>query len=129
LLIRSHLCGFSISSSSGCEDLDAVVAAIDEMSPNVVGIAVSYGTFDVFLGLRHQIRRLLDGGSCVLIGGALPTYIGPRFLDEVDSRLVVVVGEGEVAAVGAIKAWRGERSLVTVPNVQFSRRGESRSAG
>lgn len=90
------------------------------MRPNVVGVSVPYGTYSSLEALTPALSLLLDGGACVMLGGALPTYLSEEILRDLDRRLTVVVGEGEEAAVGAIAAWAGAGEIGDVPNLHVA---------
>lgn len=104
----------------GREDTELIRDRIAEVKPNVLGLSVPYGTYDVLLNLMADIRLQVDRGGLVIIGGALATYIGPRILDEIDNRIVIVQGEGDESAPAAIHAWRKATPLHDVPNVLFT---------
>jgi radical SAM superfamily enzyme YgiQ (UPF0313 family) len=109
----------------GSEDLVPVVAQMDSFRPNVVGVSVPYGTYSILLKLAPDLRLLLDGGACVMLGGALATYLSDRMLVDVDPRVVVVIGEGEEASVGAVSAWAGRVDWTSVPNLHVVVNGSS----
>ena len=109
----------------GSEDLLPVIAQMESFRPNVVGVSVPYGTYATLLELAPDLRSLLDGGACVMLGGALPTYLSDRMLVDVDPRVVVVIGEGEEAAVGAVSAWAGRLEWTSVPNLHVVVNGTS----
>lgn len=110
--------------AAGQENIDPVLSTIKSIQPNVVGISVPYGTFDILLELKNVIIRLLDEGKCVMLGGALPSYLGEEILKQIDDRLVIVVGEGELAAVLTVRKWMEGEPLDGVPNLQFKRNGK-----
>jgi radical SAM superfamily enzyme YgiQ (UPF0313 family) len=109
----------------GSEDLVPVIAQTEAFRPNVVGVSVPYGTYSTLLQLAPILRSLLDGGACVMLGGALPTYLSDRMLVDVDPRVVVVIGEGEEASVGAVLAWAGRFEWSSVPNLHMVVNGTS----
>ena len=100
----------------GSANTAAVTNAIAEVQPDILGLSVPYGTYDMLRSLRMEIARLLDRGRCVMAGGVLPTYIGERLLREIDDRLIVIVGEGEDAAVAVIEEWLHTNTPQRVPN-------------
>jgi radical SAM superfamily enzyme YgiQ (UPF0313 family) len=109
----------------GSEDLVPVIAQMEAFRPNVVGVSVPYGTYSTLLELAPNLRSLLDEGACVMLGGALPTYLGDRMLIDVDPRVVVIIGEGEEASVGVVSAWAGRFEFSVVPNLRVAVNGTS----
>ena len=109
--------------AKGSEDLGPAVDLIERVGPNVVGVSVPYGTYSSLVEFAPTLSRLLDKGACVMLGGALPTYLSESLLADIDPRVVVVVGEGEEAAVGAISAWVGSADVRNVPNLHVTWNG------
>ncbi|MFB6726019.1 B12-binding domain-containing radical SAM protein [Kribbella sp. NPDC056345] len=107
----------------GKEDARLVASHVNAVRPDVLSISAPYGTYDLLLELRDTIRAHHDRGGLTLVGGALPTYIGPTILTEIDDRTVVVQGEGDRAAPAVIDAWRRREGIDAIPNVLFSQAG------
>ncbi len=90
--------------SERSENLDRVRDAISNKA-SIAAISVGYGTYDLLLELRDDLRRVLDIGALVLVGGVLPTYLGHHILSDIDERIVVVAGEGESASAAIVRHW------------------------
>jgi radical SAM superfamily enzyme YgiQ (UPF0313 family) len=103
----------------GREDSRLIEQQMKATDPHVLSISVPYGTYDLLLELREIIRAHVGRGGLAIVGGALPTYIGPKILSEIDDRIIVVQGEGDTAAPAIIHAWQDKRQPGHVPNVLF----------
>ena len=113
----------------GSEQLMPVLGRLETLEPNVVGISVPYGTYSKLMELAPHLRLLIEKGTCVIVGGSLPTYLSGRLLVELDPRVVVVVGEGEDAVVGAVRAWAGQLAWNAVPNLHITVNGSALATG
>jgi radical SAM superfamily enzyme YgiQ (UPF0313 family) len=91
--------------ASANDDPLVIQAAVARVKPNVVAIAVPYGTYDSFRQLSPILAEVLDAGGLVIAGGPLPTYLGTRIHDELDERIAVVVGEGESSTLTLLQRW------------------------
>jgi radical SAM superfamily enzyme YgiQ (UPF0313 family) len=89
----------------GREDTEEIARAVAAIEPHILAISVPYGTYSLLTKLAPVIASVADGGGLVLLGGALPTYLAEELLRDVDSRAVVIVGEGETAIVDVIERW------------------------
>lgn len=103
--------------SVGREDDALVHDMVERLRPNVLAISVPYGTYDFLGRLTLLISRQLDRGTLVILGGSLPTYLGERILHEIDSRLLISIGEGDQAIVQAVARWATRGSSQVVPNL------------
>lgn len=109
----------------GAEDIEGVLAAVGEQQPNVLALSVPYGTYDLLRAFRRPILELLDQGALVMVGGPLPTYLKSKIHDDIDPRVVVVVGEGEVAAVELVSRWSAGLALDGIANTVVQVHGET----
>ncbi|WP_174188453.1 B12-binding domain-containing radical SAM protein [Nocardia barduliensis] len=100
----------------GVDDMEAIRAAIRRENPNVLMISVPYGTYSMLQDCKSTIQSTIDSGGLVLVGGALPTYLRERILLNIDPRIIVVVGEGEVTAADIVERWTQYRDFINVPN-------------
>lgn len=100
----------------GTDDAQLLKDHVDAFQPNVLLISVPYGTYGMLQNCKPMIADVLDAGGLVLVGGALPTYLRERILHEVDSRLIVVVGEGEETAARLVQCWQLEKSTEGIAN-------------
>ena len=104
----------------GEERPNRIVAAIREAKPDVIGIAVPYGTYSVLVAGYEAIRAAADEiGARIVFGGALATYLAPDLLD-IDPAAVVVHGEGERPMLDLVATWaHGSNDLGHVGGISF----------
>jgi hypothetical protein len=107
-----------------------IVARIRDSAPTVLCISAAYGTYD---RLKELYPRVLSSISCVnplvVFGGALPSYLPARILEEIEPRAVVVIGEGDEALPRIIEAWRCGGALEDIPNTCRLENGSPKFSG
>lgn len=103
---------------------DLVRAKMRGVGAGIILFSVPYGTYNALSDLRRDISRAIDGGALVVVGGALPTYLGEQLLREIDPRLVVVLGEGEPAIGEVVSRWMRGAALDGVTNSLVLRDGK-----
>ncbi|WP_084618991.1 B12-binding domain-containing radical SAM protein [Thalassobaculum salexigens] len=98
-----------------------LVALVQEVQPDIVGISVTYGTYTKLAEIVPLVRSVLPTGARLAYGGALATYLADDIIQEIDPTALVFVGESEVSFVMLTDTAPDYTDLERIPNLVFLR--------
>ena len=102
-------------------DYNLLVINIRNFEPDIIGIAVNYGTFEHLPELFDVFNKeLFVDEKLIIFGGALATYIPEIIINQIYKKGIVVVGEGDVCVPLLVKAWINKGSYNNIENLCFS---------
>ena len=101
--------------AKGQQQSELAIALCREVQPAVVGLSVTYGTFDYAVELWARLQAVVESSTRFVFGGALATFLAEDLLRATGPDSLVGIGEGEEALAMLV---RGE-SVKTIPNLCF----------
>ncbi|MCX5871946.1 MAG: radical SAM protein [Deltaproteobacteria bacterium] len=101
---------------------DLIESEIISYAPDLVGITCNSGNMDT---VRIMVNRLRRRNISVVLGGSHPTALPEQSLLYTSADMAVV-GEGELALVGLLRALEGKMDLSVVKSLAWKQNGEIR---
>ncbi len=96
---------------------EEIAAKIEAAAPNILCISAAYGTYTRLRELYPSIARVTPENTMTVMGGALPTYLPKRILEEISGEALLVIGEGDETLPRLIERWLDGEPLDSVSNL------------
>lgn len=95
-----------------------IVIRIEESKPNIIGISMTFGLFDVLEDLVYCLERVLPTTQ-IVVGGSLAAMEYEEILKRYPN-VIVSVGEGEETWPQLINWLQGKRELNSISNLAYN---------
>lgn len=97
-----------------------VMLDLKNFCADIIGFSCPYGSYEQFKKIYKQtVFQEFSSHPLVLFGGALPTYIPEKYLNEIDNMAIVIQGEGEEALCDIVRYKVSEIALTSISNICY----------
>jgi len=106
--------------ASNYNNLEDVIKKIKLHEPNVIGISLNYGTYNILKEIFKKITSYLTRiNPLFLLGGPIATYVPEFILKEIYNKAYIVIGEGDETVPLIIRSWYNNTTYESIPNLCY----------